>query len=182
MWCVELISQTKMEPIARTLSEATGSWRRIAILDILDTVGPQTASQIMEWFEDAKWPLPRSEAYRHLNILMEAKLITQRQVRGEYQITSHGIYILETHKRVAFQIAGSLSLSSEIYRPSSIERDIAFKILESYPLTTSESVLRFIETILIVAKEKNKINDSDLIRLINELQLMGVKLKPTLRG
>lgn len=180
----------------KSLSVALGSWRRIAILDILDTIGPQIAGEIINWFEDVGWHLPKSEAHRHLNILIEAKLVVQMETRGRYEITALGKLILEAYKRVGGQIAGgakffevlealrrepdmSILDVKEIFHPTSIERGIASKILNEYRCTTSDSVVRLVQTILAVAQEEGTIKSSDIIKLVDKIQ-KSTRLRPIL--
>jgi len=183
---------------AKDVTRAVGSWRRIAILDIFDTLGPQTVGDVLSILEESGWKIPRSEVHRHLKILLEAGLIDQVERRKEYRITSYGSLILDTCKRAALKmISGEEGFPSDLAglfpgekqpilelksltKPTAVERSIATRILEEYRCDTSESVIGLVKVILTVAREKEMINDFDIIKLLEELE-QAVRLGPIVR-
>jgi len=173
---------------AKDVTRAVGSWRRIAILDIFDTLGSQTAGEVISVLKEAEWSIPRSEVYRHLKILYQTGLIDQDEPRKEYNITSYGSLILDTCKRAALKmITGEEEKISRIRRlskknrepilelkgfaqPTAVEKSVVLKILEEYGCNTSESIIGLVKVILSVAREEGKVNDYDLIGLLEDME------------
>ncbi len=173
---------------ARDVTRAVGSWRRIAMLDILDTLGPQTVGDVLSTLENAGWKIPRSEVHRHLKILVDAGLVDQAERRKEYEITSYGSLILDTCKRAALKnISKEEGLPSDLAvfsregrqpilelegltKPTAVESSIAIRILEEYGCDTPKSVTGLVKVILIVARERGIINDYDAIEFLEEIE------------
>ncbi len=184
---------------AKDVTKAIGSWRRIAILDIFDTLGPQTVGEVLSLLEEAGWKIPRSEAHRHLKILLETGLIDQAERRKKYEITSYGSMILDTCKRAALKmitgekgVLDDLSTFSRVgkqsilelkglKKPTPVERSIATRILEEYRCETSESVIGLMKVILTVARDKGTINDFHIIEFLEEME-QSIKLGSIVRG
>jgi len=173
---------------AKDVTRAVGSWRRIAMLDILDTLGSQTVGDVLATLENAGWKIPRSEIHRHLKILVDAGLIDQAERRKEYEITSYGSLILDACKRAALKnISRGRSLPSDLTifsqggkqpilelkgltKPTAVESSIATRILEEYGCNTAKSVTGLVKVILIVAREKGMISDYDVIEFLEGIE------------
>jgi len=183
---------------AKDVTRAVGSWRRVAILDIFITLGPQTVGDVISVLEGADWRIPRSEVHRHLKILLEAGLIDQVERRKEYVITPYGSLILDTCKRAALKMVsgeedfpGNLTVFAQgkkqsildlnaLKKPTPVERSIAIRILEEYRFNTSESVIGLVKVILTVAKEEGTVKDFDIIEFLEEIE-RTVRLGPIVR-
>ncbi len=173
---------------AKDVTRAVGSWRRVAILDIFNTLGPQTVGDVLSVLEEGDWKVPRSEVHRHLKILLEAGLIDQAERRKEYKITPYGSLILDTCKRAALKMVSEEERLPEdltvfaggekqsildlkaLTDPTAVEKSIATRILEEYRCDTSESVIGLVKVILTVAREKGKVNDRDIIEFLEEME------------
>jgi len=183
---------------AKDVTRAVGSWRRVAILDIFNTLGPQTVGAVLSVLEGTDWKIPRSEVHRHLKILLEAGLIDQVERRKEYEITSYGSLILDTCKRAALKMisgedefpddltvfAGGENqtiLDLKVFKnPTAVEKSIATRILEEYRCDTPESVIGLVKVIMTVAREKRVINDLDIIKFLEEIE-RAIKLSSIVR-
>jgi DNA-binding transcriptional ArsR family regulator len=173
---------------AKDVTRAVGSWRRIAMLDILNTLGSQTVGDVLATLENAGWKIPRSEIHRHLKILVDAGLIDQAERRKEYEITSYGSLILDACKRAALKNisrGGSLPSDLTIFsqgdkqpilklegltKPTAVESSIAARIMEEYGCDTPKSITGLVKVILIVAREKGIISDYDVIEFLEEIE------------
>ncbi len=173
---------------AKDVTRAVGSWRRVAILDVFNTLGPQTVGDVLSVLEGVDWKIPRSEVHRHLKILLEVGLIDQAERRKEYKITSYGSLILDTCKRTALKmISGDEGFPDDLTvfaggekraildlktfkEPTAVEKSIATRILEEYRCDTPESVIGLVKVIMTVARERGMINDLDIIKFLEEIE------------
>lgn len=173
---------------AKDVTRAVGSWRRIAILDILDTLGSQTVGDVISLLQETGWRIPRSEVHRHVKILMEAGLVDQPKPRKEYEITTYGSLILDTCKRAALKmisgekgVPNDLSAFSQgkeqsilelkgITKATPVEKSIVTRILEEYRCETPDSVMGLMKVILTVARERGIVSDIDIIEFVEDIE------------